>query len=315
MMSSQTPTLFDSSPIDAHTFLAEYWQQKPLLIRQALPGAEARIDREQLFTLAESEDVESRVVTQSDGNWRVIEGPFRPGVISAHEPGQSLLVQAVDLWSPKVAQLKEAFNFLPSWRIDDIMVSYASNEGGVGPHFDYYDVFLIQGAGKRRWQLGGTCNEYTALIEGAPLKLLSDFKPIGEYILEAGDVLYVPPGIAHNGTAIGHSITLSVGFRSPTRAELFDDLATDLLFESANHHYRDPPLTTLDAGDELQDAVIDQLQVLLKEVVNDRDRLADWFARYMTTPKYPDTETAVPEYREMHYQGKRYINGFEDSDD
>jgi len=128
-------------------------------------------------------------------------------------------------------------------------------------------------------------------------------------------VLYVPPGIAHNGTAIGHSITLSVGFRSPTRAELFDDLATDLLFESANHHYRDPPLTTLDAGDELQDAVIDQLQVLLKEVVNDRDRLADWFARYMTTPKYPDTETAVPEYREMHYQGKRYINGFEDSDD
>ena len=314
-MSSPAPSLFDSSPIDAHTFLAEYWQQKPLLIRQALPGAEARIDQEQLLTLSESEAVESRVVTQSDDSWRVIEGPFHPGFISAHEPGQSLLVQAVDLWSPKVAQLKEAFNFLPSWRIDDIMVSYASNEGGVGPHFDYYDVFLIQGAGKRRWELGGTCDKNTALIEGAPLKLLSDFKPINEYILEPGDMLYVPPGIAHSGTAIGHSITLSVGFRSPTRAELFDDLATDLLLESANHHYRDPLLTPQDAGHELRDAVIDQVQALLKEVVNDRDRLADWFARYMTTPKYPDVETVVPEHREMHHQGKRYINGFEDSDD
>ena len=315
MMSSPAPTLFDSSPIDAQTFLAEYWQQKPLLIRQALPGAEARIDPEQLFALAKSKDVESRLVTQSDGSWRVIEGPFQPGDISAHEPGQSLLVQAVDLWSPKVAQLKEAFNFLPSWRIDDIMVSCASEDGGVGPHFDYYDVFLIQGAGARRWELGGTCDEHTALIEGAPLKLLSDFKPIDEYILEPGDVLYVPPGIAHNGIAIEHSITLSVGFRSPTRAELFDDLATDLLFESANRHYRDPPLTPLDEGDELQDAVIDQLQVLLREVVNDRDRLADWFARYMTAPKYPDIETAVPEHREMRYRDTRYVNGFEDNAD
>ena len=251
-MSGPAPTLFVSSPIDAHTFLAEYWQQKPLVIRQALPGVEARIDAEQLFKLAESEDVESRIVTQSNSSWRVIEGPFHPGVINANEPGQSLLVQGVDLWSPPVAQLKEAFNFLPSWRIDDIMVSCASEDGGVGPHFDYYDVFLIQGEGKRRWELGGSCDEHTALIEGAPLKLLSDFKPIDEYILEPGDVLYVPPGIAHNGTAIGHSITLSVGFRSPTRAELFDDLATDLLFESANHHYRDPPLTLLDAGNELQ---------------------------------------------------------------
>ena len=314
-MSGPAPTLFVSSPIDAHTFLAEYWQQKPLVIRKALPGVEARIDAEQLFKLAESEDVESRIVTQSNSSWRVIEGPFHPGVINANEPGQSLLVQGVDLWSPPVAQLKEAFNFLPSWRIDDIMVSCASEDGGVGPHFDYYDVFLIQGEGKRRWELGGSCDEHTALIEGAPLKLLSDFKPIDEYILEPGDVLYVPPGIAHNGTAIGDSITLSVGFRSPTRAELFDDLATDLLFESANHHYRDPPLTLLDAGDELQEAVIDQLQLLLKEVANDRDRLADWFARYMTAPKYPDIETAVPEHRQIHYQDRRYVNGFEDNAD
>ena len=314
-MSTPAPALFDNSPIDIHRFLAEFWQQKPLLIQQALPGVEALIDQEQLFALAESEDVESRLVTQSHGSWQVIEGPFPAGVSNADAPGQSLLVQGVDLWSPPVAQLKEAFNFLPSWRIDDIMISYASEDGGVGPHFDYYDVFLIQGAGKRRWELGGSCDEHTALIEGAPLKLLSDFKPIDEYILEPGDVLYVPPGIAHNGTAIGDAITLSVGFRSPTRAELFDDLATDLLFESANHHYRDPPSTLLDAGDELQDAVIDQVQVLLKEVVNDRDRLADWFARYMTTPKYPDIKTAVPEHREMHYQGRRYVNGFEDNAD
>ena len=195
-------------------FLSDYWQQKPLLIRGAWPNFQAPIDADELAGLALEDEVESRLIIGSD--YAVEQGPFaeeRFASLPARE--WTLLVQAVDLWVPEVAEMLRRFSFLPRWRIDDIMVSYATDGGGVGPHFDDYDVFLLQGSGQRRWQIGDYCDANSALSEHSQLKILDAFDAQQDWLLNPGDMLYLPPRLAHCGVAVGECCTYSVGFRAP----------------------------------------------------------------------------------------------------
>jgi len=205
------------------TFMRRHWQKKPLLVRQALPGIEPPVPRAELARLAAAEGVESRLVTAFDGRWALHHGPIAK-LPAWSKPGWTLLVQGLDLHEPTAHALLSRFRFVPEARLDDLMMSYASDGGGVGPHFDSYDVFLIQVAGRRRWRIGA--QQDAELRPDVPLKIIGNFRPEAEYVLEPGDMLYLPPGWAHDGEAVGGDcMTCSVGFRAPSR----DELARELL--------------------------------------------------------------------------------------
>jgi len=306
--------------ITTEIFLRDYWQQKPLLIRQGLPGFASPLDPDELAGLALEEDVESRLVLEQgfEGPWELHHGPFAEADFArlpAHSPW-TLLVQAVDLWVPDVHALIDDFPFLPRWRIDDIMVSYANDRGGVGPHFDDYDVFLIQGMGQRRWDIGPLCDESTPLQDGTALKILRDFRADASWVLNPGDILYVPPRFAHQGVAVGECMTYSLGFRAPTAGEMLDDLATEILSHGGGSHYRDPPLTPDMARERIDPAFVKQARALLASVLDDEQLLAEWFAGFMTRPKYPNITFDDPELqrrasvRGPEGQEQHFVDGF-----
>ena len=206
-------------PISESQFLAQYWQKKPLLCPQALRQFESPLSPEELAGLAMEPDIESRLVWQQKGVWRQRNGPFEENEFKGTEPW-TLLVQRVDHWHDAVAALRQTLPALPRWRFDDVMVSYATDGAGVGPHFDRYDVFLLQGSGRREWRIGPTCDDDTPQLTENGLNLIPPFEADETYLLEPGDVLYVPPGVAHWGIAQGNSMTFSLGFRAPRVADL-----------------------------------------------------------------------------------------------
>ncbi|AHV93064.1 cupin domain-containing protein [Bordetella holmesii] len=204
--------------ISPDDFMRRYWQRKPLLIRQAIPGFKPPETIAALKKLARRDDVESRLIWREQGQWQMENGPFAR-LPKASEPDWTLLVQSVDLHSDAAAELMQRFRFIPDARLDDLMVSVASDGGGVGPHFDSYDVFLLQAAGQRRWRYGR--QKDLSLEPDLPLKILSHFEPEHDVVLEAGDMLYLPPQAAHDGVAVGDDcMTISIGFRAPTQAAL-----------------------------------------------------------------------------------------------
>jgi 50S ribosomal protein L16 3-hydroxylase len=205
--------------LDAETFMREHWQRRPLLMRGALRGWRAPLAPRALKQLALRAEVEARIVTRRGGRWRVVHAPFAGAALAALErPHSTLLVQGVDLLSDAAAALLDCVRFLPRARLDDLMVSYARDGGGVGPHVDSYDVFLVQGSGRRRWRIAERYDP--AEVDGAPLRLLARFVPEREYLLDAGDILYLPPGVAHDGIAVGDCTTWSIGFRAPDATDL-----------------------------------------------------------------------------------------------
>jgi 50S ribosomal protein L16 3-hydroxylase len=209
-------------------FMRRHWQKRPLLIRGALAGP--FLSRARLFALARSPDVESRLVSRTErGGWTLAHGPFRRGALPPRtQPRWTLLVQGVDLHDEGARKLLDEFRFVPDARLDDVMVSYASDGGGVGPHVDSYDVFLLQARGRRRWRIARRFD--AALRRDAPLKVLRRFAAEQEYVLDAGDMLYLPPGWAHDGAAEGGDcMTYSIGFRAPRRTDLGIDLVERLL--------------------------------------------------------------------------------------
>ncbi len=239
--------------------MRRHWQKKPLLVRQAWPGVQPPLDRRALFDLAGSEDVESRLVEQQSGRWKVRHGPLpRRALPPASRPGWTLLVQGLDLHVGAAHEMLSRFAFVPQARLDDLMTSWASDGGGVGAHLDSYDVFLIQVQGRRRWRVGPCLDAVSATWQpGLPLKILSDFQPLQDWVLEPGDMLYLPPGWGHDGVAVGGDcMTCSVGFRAPAAdaiaAELLQRLADTQDDVSENglgpspRLYRDPsqPATT-----------------------------------------------------------------------
>lgn len=204
-------------------FMRRHWQKKPLLVRQALPGIAAPLPRAALFALAARDEVESRLVVQQGQAWTLRHGPLsRRALPPLVQPGWTLLVQGLDLHVPAAHRLLSRFRFVPDARLDDLMLSYASDGGGVGPHLDSYDVFLIQVHGRRRWRIGRARDRQ--LLEGVPLKILRQFEPEQEWLLEPGDMLYLPPQWAHDGVAVGECMTASVGFRAPGPTELAREL-------------------------------------------------------------------------------------------
>ena len=274
-------------------FLRDYWQKRPLLIRNPWQFWRNPLAPDELAGLACEDHVESRLITQSSEDWNAEHGPLPESRFG--ELGKSpwtLLVQAVDQHVPEVAALIEPFRFIPNWRIDDVMVSYASDGGGVGPHFDHYDVFLIQGLGQRRWQLGGICDSQTALRSHEDLRLLAEFEAVEQWVLNPGDMLYIPPGIAHNGVAVGADcMTYSIGFRSPSRKELIGSWCDDLLPSlSDDDRYCDPDLVPQDNPGEISTTAIDRLHAMLLEKLADRSAFARWFGEFNSTPRYPEAD-------------------------
>jgi len=268
-------------------FMTRHWQKKPLLVRGAVPAFSPLLTRKELFELAARDEVESRLVSQ-DGGWALRRGPFaRRALPSVTRPGWTLLVQGVDLHDSRAHELLEQFRFLPQARLDDLMISYASDRGGVGPHFDSYDVFLLQAEGRRLWRIGRQRD--LALREGLPLKVLARFEPEHEYVLDPGDMLYLPPRYAHDGVAQGECQTYSIGMRSPARGELARELLqrlSDGAAESAGDGvYRDSrqPATkqpgAIPSG--LRDFAHDALATVLKEP-HALDRA---LGEYLTEPK------------------------------
>ena len=293
--------------MSADQFLAEYWQQKPLLIRHAVLDFTDPLTADELAGLAMEECVESRLISThgQTGACELSHGPFASDELQAlGEQNWTLLVQAVDQWVEAVAALRNYCSFLPQWRMDDVMVSLATPGGGVGPHFDQYDVFLLQGQGSRLWRIGPHCDADTAQIDNGGVRNIEPFTPLEEHTLYSGDVLYIPPGVAHWGIAQTDCLTYSIGFRAPSHAEILSEWGHNVAATLSDQlRYTDPArsvparsVLTKSAsaqnhanGDSLIDSkVIDQLQHILQHYVDDRDALATWFGSWVTEPKYAE---------------------------
>lgn len=277
--------------ISAREFMRDYWQKKPLLVRQAFPDFESPIDPDELAGLALEEEVESRIVLEHGAHpWELRRGPFNEDTFAdLPEKDWTLLVQAVDQFVAEVAELLEHFRFLPSWRIDDVMISFATPGGSVGPHFDNYDVFLLQGHGQRNWKIGQICNSDSPLLDHADLRILAEFEQSGEWTLEPGDMLYLPPRLAHYGVAVDDCLTYSVGFRAPSAAEVLTHF-TDFLgqFLPDEERYSDADAEPASDPHQIQHDALDRLKGLLDKHMNDKDLLLTWFGQFMTEPRYPE---------------------------
>jgi 50S ribosomal protein L16 3-hydroxylase len=237
---SPAPLLGGLSP---QNFMRRHWQKKPLLVRQAIPGGVALLNRAQMFNLATFDEVESRLVIRHAEHWILRQGPLKRSMIPPlKQPQWTLLLQGLDLHVPAARSLLEHFRFVPDARLDDVMMSFATHGGGVGPHIDSYDVFLLQAQGQRRWRIAKP--RKFELVPDVPLKILANFVSEQEWLLEAGDMLYLPPGWAHDGEAEGESWTCSVGFRTLGREEVSREVLQRTL-DAADHTeagplYRDP---------------------------------------------------------------------------
>jgi 50S ribosomal protein L16 3-hydroxylase len=282
--------------LTAREFLRDYWQKKPLLVRQAIPDFESPISPDELAGLALEEEVESRLVIEhGERPWELQRGPFNEDTFQdLPERDWTLLVQAVDQFVPEVAELLEDFKFLPKWRIDDLMISFAAPGGGVGPHFDNYDVFLLQAHGHRRWQIGQMCDADSPLLPHADLKILAQFEPTDEWVLAPGDMLYLPPCLAHCGTAEDDCMTYSVGFRAPSAAEVLTHF-TDFLgqFLPDEERYSDADIQPSEDPNQIQRDALERLKALLNEHMSDERLLITWFGQFMTEPKYPELVAGI----------------------
>ncbi|MDU9407814.1 cupin domain-containing protein [Pseudomonas sp. zfem001] len=282
--------------LTAREFLRDYWQKKPLLVRQAIPDFESPISPDELAGLALEEEVESRLVIEhGERPWELQRGPFNEDTFQdLPERDWTLLVQAVDQFVPEVAELLEDFKFLPKWRIDDLMISFAAPGGGVGPHFDNYDVFLLQAHGHRRWQVGQMCDSDSPLLTHADLKILAQFEPTDEWVLAPGDMLYLPPRLAHCGTAEDDCMTYSVGFRAPSAAEVLTHF-TDFLgqFLPDEERYSDADIQPSEDPNQIQRNALERLKALLNEHMSDERLLMTWFGQFMTEPKYPELVAGI----------------------
>ena len=288
-MSFSVTTLPGGMPADE--FLRDYWQKKPLLIRQAFADFESPLSADELAGLSLEEEVESRIVLEQGATpWELRHGPFtEDDYRTLPERDWTLLVQAVDQFVPEVAELLQAFRFLPSWRVDDVMISYAAPGGSVGPHYDNYDVFLLQGQGHRRWKVGQPCDVDSPLLQHPDLRILSDFQQQDEWVLGPGDMLYLPPGLAHYGIAEDECMTYSIGFRAPSHAEVVTHFS-DFLGQYLGDHqrYSDAGLSLPADPAQIDEQTVDRLQKLLLELVQDKEALGTWFGRFMTEPRYPE---------------------------
>jgi len=266
-------------------FCKKYWQKKPLLVRGAFPGFKGLLTPDELAGLACLEEAQSRLVRRRRGRYSLEDGPFDEATFAAlPEKDWTLLVQGVNHFVPEARGLMESFSFIPHARLDDLMVSYAPPGGGVGPHFDSYDVFLIQGLGHRRWQI--SAQEDQELVAGAPLRILKNFVPEQEWDLGPGDMLYLPPRYAHHGVALDECMTYSVGFRAPGARELSARFLTWLPeYIAAEGMYADPDLEPTEHPAEISDQMVRKVEQMLAQVRWDRSIIERFLGQYLSEPK------------------------------
>lgn len=311
-------------------FLRDYWQKRPLLIRNAFPDFVSPLSPDDLAGLACMQGALARIVTRNtrasksssrpgngrdpeprtgktdsglrnDGKWKVLAGPFDDATFAGIPKSHwTLLVQDVDKWDADTAALLAAFDFIPSWRIDDVMISYAVDGGGVGAHVDQYDVFLLQGSGQRRWSIDTRPHPSTAFREDVELKLLREFHPTHTWTLDPGDMLYLPPGVPHDGIAMGECMTFSIGMRAPAAGELLFDFAAhvaETLPES--QRFADPDLTPASDAGEIDGTALRRARRAVGAAAGalDDDSFADWFGGFIT--RYRAAQAAVPRKRRV----------------
>jgi len=273
------------SGLDESAFLRRHWQKKPLLARQSLPDYTGLLGRDALFGLAARDDVQSRLVIRNRGRWRVEHGPFiKRELARLPKTGWTLLVQGVNHVLPQAQELLLEFSFIPYARLDDVMISYAPPGGGVGPHFDSYDVFLLQLSGTRRWQV--SAQRDLSLVEDAPLRILSRFRPQREWLLDPGDMLYLPPRYAHDGIAVDECVTCSIGFRAPGAQELgtrFLEFLQDRL--ALEGMYRDPDLKPQRHPAEIGSPMLRQMQRMIGRIRWREQDIVQFAGQYLTEPK------------------------------
>jgi 50S ribosomal protein L16 3-hydroxylase len=266
-------------------FLRDYWQKKPLLIRRAIPEFTGLLDPKELIELACTPDALARLVAHKRGQWQLEQGPFEVEDFSRlGKTKWTMLVQGVNHTLPLAAELLKHFSFIPHARLDDLMVSYAPKGGGVGPHFDSYDVFLLQGMGHRRWQISEQKDR--TLIEGAPLRILQNFTPEHEWVLEAGDMLYLPPHWAHNGIAEDDCMTYSIGFRTPSYQELGEQFLVHMQDNLClDGMYADPDLKAQAHPSEISADMLQQVAHAINQIKWGKSDIANFFGCYMSEPK------------------------------
>jgi 50S ribosomal protein L16 3-hydroxylase len=269
----------------APTFLRRHWQKQPLLVRGAMPGFDGMLDFDGMIELAGRDDGESRLVMHDAGRWTVEHGPFeRKRFSRLPKRNWTLLVQGLEQRLPAARQLLSKFDFIPYSRLDDLMVSYAPAGGGVGAHFDSYDVFLLQGPGQRQWRVGRQRD--LTLVENAPLKILRRFSPAGQCLLSTGDMLYLPPQFAHDGTAVDACYTYSIGFRAPSHRELMSQFLIFLEERLADgSRYGDPDLSAQSHPAQIHPRMVGKVERVLGEINWNRRDVAEFLGSYLTEPK------------------------------
>lgn len=298
MDNTKPQTLLGGLSVDQ--FLTEYWQKKPLIIRQAMPGFAGFLAPDDLAGLACEAEIQSRIVLNKGTQWRLEHGPFDEARFSTlPDTDWTLLVQSVDQHLPEGKALLRQFNFIPYARLDDLMVSYAPKGGSVGPHFDSYDVFLLQGQGTRQWQISGQDNH--ALVPDCDLRLLQQFAPEQSWELATGDMLYLPPQYAHWGIASSDDcMTYSIGFRAPDYqslgqaflAFLQDQMAQDKITLAGRYH--DPELRASSSPAKIQPTMVNNVNTHLQSISFDNNKIAHFLGQHLTEPK-PDVFFEQPE--------------------
>lgn len=272
--------------LSENEFLNHYWQKKPLLIKQGFTNFQDPIEPEELAGLAMEESIESRIVTNHNDDWQAFQGPFED-FEKLTEQHATLLVQAVDHWHSEAAQLLEPFRFIPNWRIDDLMISYSTPKGGVGPHLDQYDVFIIQGQGKRHWRVGLPDPTLKQFAQNKKLLQVEQFEAVIDCILEPGDILYIPPGCPHEGYAIENALNYSVGFRAPNQQDLFSSLADHIIdTDSGQKRYTDHTLALRESKGEFLDSEANKVKTLMQALLNNDELFKQWLGNTLSQAKH-----------------------------
>jgi 50S ribosomal protein L16 3-hydroxylase len=280
--SNQTMQTINWGELTPEQFLKEYWQKKPLLIKGAFKDFTDPIDANELAGLAMENEIESRIIANQNNQWQVEQGPFE-SFDKYGEQNWTLLVQAVNNWSRDTQSLLAAVDFIPKWRIDDVMVSFSTPNGGVGAHLDQYDVFIIQGEGKRRWKVGAPDSSLKQLLPHPDLKQVSDFVPVIDEITVAGDLLYIPPNHPHNGVSIENSINFSIGFQAPNNQELWSSFADKLIDENLGEtRFPDKDRLLTEHPEQLVDADIAKLKAFMQAQLDDDSLFTPFIGKYLT---------------------------------
>lgn len=279
--------------LDWQDFLQRYWQKRPVVLKGAFKNFVDPISPDELAGLAMENEVDSRLISHHDGRWQVTHGPFE-SYDHLGESDWSLLVQAVDHWHVPSAALMRPFRQLPDWRIDDLMISFSVPGGGVGPHLDQYDVFIIQGTGRRRWRVG----EKTPLKQHCPhpdLLQVEPFDAIIDEVLQPGDMLYIPPGFPHEGYALENALNYSVGFRAPNGRELIGGFADYVLANDlGGRRYSDPALTPRAHPAQVESDELETLRAMMSEMLQDKQTFSHWFGEFISQSRH-ELDLAPPE--------------------